>query len=359
MRNEHTGIELSVLDFRDYSLGEELLVNEKYNEQKLSNRHIERCKTSSSKPRRGAAKIWKYKQIDEVNIGVRLNSSVPFHYSQTEMPVASVPKNQKRNDSVCVIVVDLSRKIMPHAICVILFLNMHTYRFVLPLHADKTLSQGVNNTIRIPALKKEDGENQRNSIILPLQEKDPAIVIFFWEISEVFISIIRTFPTKTKREDFSFSAKSISRLTIEPFNFHRTIRRLHCRATQHNSLCRSNRIEESRNKEQTSLITKCSEFVERKYSRDGEGNERKGEVARYGKRKGEEGEKKPEIPLLRVRDNPTFFWRGCNFPDAEFPVDSRLATQEQRSRMTNTGQRLSVFGSVLSFGKNSTTSRAL
>lgn len=65
---------------------------------------------------------------------------------------------------------DLSRKIMPHAICVILFLNMHTYRFVLPLHADKTLSQGVNNTIRIPALKKEDGENQRNSIILPLQE---------------------------------------------------------------------------------------------------------------------------------------------------------------------------------------------
>lgn len=47
---------------------------------------------------------------------------------------------------------------------------MHTYRFVLPLHADKTLSQGVNNTIRIPALKKEDGENQRNSIILPLQE---------------------------------------------------------------------------------------------------------------------------------------------------------------------------------------------
>lgn len=59
---------------------------------------------------------------------------------------------------------------MPHAICVILFLNVHTYRFVLPLHVDKTLSQGVNNTIRIPALKKEDGENQRNSIILPSQE---------------------------------------------------------------------------------------------------------------------------------------------------------------------------------------------
>lgn len=114
------------------------------------------------------------KRMKNVYINLCLGNTTLLSYSppiiaRQKSQAASLLKNQKRNDPVRVTVVTYLGKIMPRAICVILFLMCISigsfYRYTRT-----KLCRARGLTIRSGIEKGKDGENQRNSIILPSQE---------------------------------------------------------------------------------------------------------------------------------------------------------------------------------------------
>ncbi|KYQ46335.1 hypothetical protein ALC60_14757 [Trachymyrmex zeteki] len=114
-------------------------------------------------------------------------------------------------------------------ICGMLFSNVNTYRFILPL-----------------VLKNEQNEKQRNSIILPLQE-----------VIDASARLSVKLPIKSSNENSCCVVRRASRVVSRRKNYYFY--------TEFAFPLRKTKRSENRNKEQTSLITNCSEFVARKY----------------------------------------------------------------------------------------------